>query len=87
MRHYEQIKSIADWIRHIDKNGNYTDIYTEWFTTTTEQKLIELDNLVDIIKGFMYDESDPIWVSNFEDAIMKVVKIQIELEGGNKNEI
>lgn len=81
-QHYASLKSIADWLNHIDKNGSYTEIYHTWGEMSTEEQIIELKYLETILNEYIENEQDEVWLDSFKSALETIVKIQSELVGG-----
>lgn len=81
-KHYEQVKSVCDWLQSIDRNGSYTEVYEQWFEMDNQQKIDELEVLIYALDVFLENESDIAWIFSFEVVWNALTDVRNELMGG-----
>lgn len=81
-QHYAKVKSICDWLKNLDNNGTYDEIYKQWSNMDTQGQLIELEYLESILNEYLSEEEDKDYIRSFRHAISTVVEIQNELVEG-----
>jgi hypothetical protein len=80
LTHYPKLKSICDWLLHIDSNGDYDSIYDNWAYFTPYEQLTEVCGLISIVKEYLAQEQNAAYIASFTSALGTLEKIKKDLE-------
>lgn len=78
-QHYAKVKSIADWLQHLDSNGAWNEMYKDWENMDKESRLTELEYLMSTLTEYIDSEHDPVYLNSFESALVDIRKVEYEI--------
>lgn len=82
--HFLKVKSVCNWLKSIDSNGVWEQIYIDWENMDDEDRLTELEYLMSTLTEYRENEEREDFLHEVDTALTDIRKIEYEILEGKK---